>query len=47
MLAWLFERQIFSPTIFDSSTFFFLKKKKTKKKKTIKKKHTFLLKNEF
>ena len=35
MLAWLFERKIFSPTISDPSTFF------------MKKKTTFLLKNEF
>ena len=28
MLAWLFERKIFSPTFSDSSTFFIQKKKK-------------------
>ena len=38
MLAWLFERKIFSPTSFDSSTIFMKKKKKKKKKiKIIKK----------
>ena len=32
MLAWLFERKIFSPTISDPSTFYEKKKKKKKKK---------------
>ena len=44
MLAWLFERQIFSPTISDPSTFFIKKKDNKKKKKNKKKKTTFIKK---
>ena len=40
MLAWLFERKIFSPTISDPSIFFMKKKKKNNKKNKTKKKQT-------
>ena len=43
MLAWLFERKIFSATISDPSTRFMKKKKKKKKKKKL----LFLLKMNF
>ena len=33
MLAWLFERKIFSPTISDPSTFLMKKKKKKSRRK--------------
>ena len=35
MLAWLFERKVFNPTISDPSPFFKKKKKKNKKKKKL------------
>ena len=47
MLAWLFERKIFSPAISGPSIFLWKKKQtKQKKKKKKKKKKLFLLKTE-